>query len=418
MKVFKFGGASIKNPQALRNMLDIVKSYSGEPLLIVVSAMGKTTNALEKILNLACDQEDFTPELEKLYNYHKRIIDDLLPKPAKDPHPYLSSKVEEINQLLAGISDGTYDQLYDQVICQGELISSTIISDFFQQQNLPCRCLDARQYICTDSTFREGKIDWTATSKKIKEQVEPLVKEHIIITQGFIGSDFQNNPTTLGREGSDFSAAIFCSCLEADSCTIWKDVEGVLSADPKLEQQVVKYQYLSYQEAAEMTYYGASVIHPKTIKPLALKGIPLYVRSFEDPKKPGTKIFEVDHQKLPPALIHKFDQSLVSFQVKDFSFINEDNLSLIFHTLNQLNIKINMMQNSAISFSVCIDHHEHQIEQLEGRLDQDFEILYNRHLHLITIKNYDQPTIDRCIKGKEILLEQKTRSHFQALISN
>ncbi len=197
-----------------------------------------------------------------------------------------------------------------------------------------------------------------------------------------------------------------------------KDVEGVLSADPKLEQQVVKYQYLSYQEAAEMTYYGASVIHPKTIKPLAIKGIPLYVRSFENPREPGTKICEVDHQKLPPALIHKFDQSLVSFQVKDFSFINEDNLSLIFHTLNQLNIKINMMQNSAISFSVCIDHHEHQIEQLEEKLDQDFEILYNRHLHLITVKNYDQPTIDRCIKGKEILLEQKTRSHFQALISN
>ena len=308
--------------------------------------------------------------------------------------------------------------MYDAVISTGEIASTRIVSAYLNKVKLINDWIDARNLIRTDSTFREGQVDWDFTCLKIRHQIGDLIKERIIVTQGFIGADSNGNPVTLGREGSDFSAAIFGSCLDAKEVTIWKDVEGILNADPKLMTNVTKYDELPYQEAAEMTFYGASVIHPKTIKPLANKKIPLRVRPFGDTSAPGTIIHDCEVKNLTPAIIFKPDQCLISFRIKDYTFLSEKNLSLIFHVLDALNIRINVMQNSAISFSICVDNQDYKISALLEELKNDFNIFYNESLKLITVKNYNNAMIEEVSRNRSILLELRTRNNYQIVVSD
>lgn len=412
MKVFKFGGASLKNAAAIQNMASIVKAYADGPLLVVVSAMGKSTNALESILNAYKKEGDYEAEIQALRSYHFGICDNLF----EDTEPVkkrIEAVLEELTENLQ--TPGEYDQVYDQVISLGEVISSVIVSQYLIQQGLSAQWLDARKYIITDTSFREGKVDWKKTEEQIHQLTADL-QHTIFLTQGFIGSNELGFTTTLGREGSDYTAAIFASCLQAESVTIWKDVPGVMSADPKRLPGATVFDELPYTEAAEMTYYGASVIHPKTIKPLALKQIPLYVKSFDNHTLPGTKIHECRVDNLPPLIVFKDNQCLLSCRVTDYTFINEEQMSLIFNALADLDIKINVMQNSAISFSFCIDFRESKLNHLLDRLQQYFEVYYNTGLTLITVKNYDAVTFDEYRKKPGILIEQSSRSTLQVLL--
>jgi len=414
MKVFKFGGASVCDSNAVRNMRDIIQSQGRASILVVISAMGKSTNALERILALKNTAQNYLQVLAEFKEYHANICEELF-----DSDHLIFQKLEQLFQDLHQSLNKQYDnndKMYDQVISFGELISTTIVHSFLNQSGMACQHLDARDLIITDSTFREGKVCWSATKQAINSRVDINFSSHYL-TQGFIGADQDGNTVTLGREGSDFTAAIFASCLEAESVTIWKDVPGILNADPDLWQQTVKYDNLSYGEAAEMTYYGATVIHPKTIRPLAVKKIPLMVKSFIDPSAEGTRIGDIQHDKLEPALIFKKNQCLISFQVRDFSFVNESKLSIIFHLFEEFNINVNMMQSSAISFSVCVDSPDKKMKSLINGLSADFDILYNDHLELITVKNYQQELISNIRKGKNILLEQRTRKNYQMLIA-
>jgi aspartate kinase len=414
MKVFKFGGASLKNAAAIRNMVNIVERHLASHLLIVVSAMGKTTNTLEEILNCYWSKRDTGPDLELLKEYHATTMHDLF----KEGHPVFA-EVERIFQLaLATLEEShPYDVAYDQLISCGELISSTIVHYCLLQNDLPSVWTDARQYVSTDESFREGKVDWELTGRKIKE-LSPVLATNIILTQGFIGRTSTGLTTTLGREGSDFSAAIFASALNAKSVTIWKDVPGVMSADPKRLPNATVFAELPYQEAAEMTYYGASVIHPKTIKPLANRKIPLWVKNFDNPNLEGTLIHDCTVPHLPPLIVFKDNQCLVSCRVTDYTFINEQQLAMIFEALSSLDIKINVMQNSAISFSFCIDFRESKIPDLIQKLRSNFEVYYNAGLTLITIKNYDTESFETYRKLEGLLLEQFSRSTLQVLIKS
>jgi aspartate kinase len=411
MKVFKFGGASLKTSAAIRNMAAIVRENTGESLVIVVSAMGKTTNALENILSLYRENRSFREEFENLRSYHLDLARDLFPD---------GSHIKELNQLFDDaiqlLTPGPEDLVYDQVVSFGEIASSYIVSAFLNQSGVTCAWKDARKYITTDDCFREGKVNWETTRSTIQSLLPEMNEKRIILTQGFIAQTPNGLTTTLGREGSDYTAAIFASCLDASSVTIWKDVPGVMSSDPKRIPDAVVFDELPYKEAAEMTYFGASVIHPKTIKPLAIKGIPLYVKSFDKPELPGTKIHECHVDHLPPLIVFKENQCLVSCRVTDYTFINEQQLSLIFHALSESGIKINVMQNSAISLSFCIDYRESKLISLIEKLRHHFDVYYNTNLTLITVKNYDKVTFETYRKKPNLLLEQSSRSTLQVLI--
>ncbi|MBK5279166.1 MAG: aspartate kinase [Bacteroidia bacterium] len=410
MRVFKFGGASVKNAAALRNVASILSSQK-DPLLVVVSAMGKTTNTLELIAS-ASEKQTLSREINILRSYHHEIIDLLFDK-ADGVQPTLEKLFNQI-QVEAN-KKGDYDQKYDQVVSLGEVISSVILSNFLTQEGIENEWIDARHYIFTDNTFREGKVDWDKTQRQI-QQLLPILNNKIIITQGFIGATENNLTTTLGREGSDFTAAIFGACLDAESVTIWKDVPGVMNADPKRLSAAIVFEELPFQEAAEMTYYGASVIHPKTIKPLANRDIPLFVKSFADPSADGTKIHDCKIDHLPPLIVFKENQCLISCKVTDYTFIDEHHLGIIFHALSEKNIKVNVMQTSAISFSFCVDFREDKITSLVKMLGEKFEVFYNTGLTLITVKNYDQKTFDEYRLRHEVVLEQSSRSTLQVLI--
>ena len=413
MKVFKFGGASLKNAQAIRNMVSIVKQHADTPLLVVVSAMGKTTNALEGALNAFYKKGDHQAEVEAIKAYHLSICHDLFPSPAT-----ITSKLDQLFSDLLKKFDATheYDQVYDQTVSFGELLSSVIVEQYLSSTGIETNWVDARSYIITDASYREGKVDWRRTEER-SISLKQVLQKNVIVTQGFIGgTEDGHHTTTLGREGSDFTAAIFASCLQAESVTIWKDVPGVMSADPKRLPNAIVFEELPYKEAAEMTYYGASVIHPKTIKPLALKQIPLYVKCFDDPSLPGTKIHECRVENLPPLIVFKENQCLISCKVLDYTFLNEHQLSAIFHALSELDIKINVMQNSAISFSFCVDFRENKVMVLINKLQQLFEVYYNTGLTLITVKNYNEETFNTYRKKGGVLIEQSSRSTLQVLV--
>jgi len=412
MKVFKFGGASLKSAEGIRNVTSIIQSNATNNLLVVVSAIGKTTDILEKLVELAQSKRNYNTELNTLKKYHTEILDQLF-TPSAPVYSEMENIFTELEQELN--LDADYDQVYDQVVSKGELISSLIVHHYLLSQKATSYLLDARTCIHTDSSFREGKVDWTITSGNI-QNLRSIISANLVITQGFIGSTTDGLTTTLGREGSDFSAAIFGSSLQAESVTIWKDVPGVMSADPKRIPSAVVFEELPFKEAAEMTYYGANVIHPKTIKPLANKGITLLVKNFVDPSLPGTKIHECTVENLPPLIVYKVNQCLISCKVIDYTFISEQQLSGIFQTISDLDIRINVMQNSAISFSFCIDFRESKMTKLIDKLQQHFEVYYNTGLTLITVKNYDESTFETYRKMKGVLLEQSSRSTLQVLV--
>lgn len=414
MKVFKFGGASVKDSAAVKSMTEIIRANNEGPLIVIVSAMGKTTNAIEVLLQKVIDEKDFSNEFLSLQKFHNNIMKELSLNNDETFIKEISGIYTEIEMQLNRVSSAlNYDYVYDQTVSLGEILSTKIISSYLNHSGISSFWLDARKVIKTDSTHREAKIDWGATQNIIRSNVAQNINEHVIISQGFIGSNSNFNTTTLGREGSDFSAAIFGTSVKADSVTIWKDVPGVLNADPKKFEDTKKYAELPYKEAAEMTFYGASVIHPKTIKPLAQKNIPLYVKSFEDPEAKGTLIHDCIIPNLAPAIIHQDNQTVLSFKISDYSFINEHHISLIFENVNKLNLTINLMQNSAISFTICMDDNPTKREKLRKALSENFLIFYNEGLDMITVKNYNEKTINDLMKGKEVIIEQRSRNNFQ-----
>ncbi|QDA62242.1 aspartate kinase [Hymenobacter jejuensis] len=408
--VYKFGGASVKDAGAITNLIRIVREYGRDTqLLIVVSAMGKTTNALEELFHLAHSGQEYAPQLAALRDFHLGVAAELLPHDWQNAEPNpLGSLLEQLGDRLATLTPGDYDRQYDQVVSFGELLATVIVA-----KALGAHWLDCRPLLRTDHTWREGRMDWPTTERNVRAAVPPLLQHGPVVTQGFLGGTASGQTTTLGREGSDFTAAIFAYCLHAEAVTIWKDVAGLLNADPKFFADTVRYPEISYQETIEMAYYGASVIHPKTIKPLAVKQIPLYVKSFLDPAAEGTRIGDCRHALLAPAFIRKTGQCLISFESKDLTFISEENLEVIFGALAQVRLKIHLMQNSAISFSVCTDFSAYRLEKLLTLLRDQFTIHYNTGLELYTIKNYDAPSIRRLTDGRELLLEQRTRQTFQ-----
>lgn len=409
-RVFKFGGASVRNAAAIRNVASIVLPYR-EPLLIVVSAMGKTTNALERVVSAFLSGRDFMPELEAIRNYHDAVLKELFAK----SHPVCKEIEGDFVALAAALTPRSPDELYDQVVSVGEIISTRIVAAFLESQGVPARWLDARQFVCTDDTYREGKVDWERTEARIRTLI-PDLDNHVLVTQGFIGRTQQGLTTTLGREGSDYTAAIFGACLNASNVTIWKDVPGVMNADPKRIPEARAFDELPFREAAEMTYYGASVIHPKTIKPLANRGIPLLVKNFDNPSLEGTRIHESTVKNLPPLIVFKENQCLISCGVTDYTFIDEQQLGLIFQALSRQNLKVNVMQNSAISFSFCVDFREDKVLDLIEELAGHFTVYYNTGLTLITVKNYDEPTYQQYRARPGVILVQSSRSTLQVLI--
>lgn len=409
MRIFKFGGASVRHASGVKNLARIVSGYQDKPLVVVVSAMGKTTNALEVIADRSYHKKDYQEDLFKLLQTHREICTELFDCIPDDVHNWIVN-LEDVLK-----SPGrSWSSFYDTIVPFGELLSSTIVHHYLSA-TISCHWIDARKYVKTNSIFTEANVEWQLTEHFISKDIPALLAEGPVITQGFIGSDLTGKSTTLGREGSDYTGAIFAFCLKAESLTVWKDVPGLLNADPKKFPFAERFDELSFQEVTELTYYGAKVIHPKTIRPLAQRNIPLYVRSFLDPEGPGTKIYE--HEKVggKHCFVFKEDQLLVSLRVKDNSFMDEKKLGAIFQAMDHANVKINMMHNSALTFTFCMDFHEAKLEQVKEYLQRDFQILYNEGLHLATIKNYQSDSFSLLPPHNEVILEQKTRSNYQVV---
>jgi aspartate kinase len=419
MEVYKFGGASVMNAEAVKNLAGIIRNSGDQQLLIVVSAMGKMTNKLEELTHAYLTGQENTHQLlDDIKAYHFNILNDLFPTQRKDIYDDIANTFVEIEWLLEDEPNDAPDYIYDQIVSIGEIISSKIVAAYLRESGVPATWADARNYIKTDNTYREGKVDWEKSEADIRKHLLPLLEKGIAVTQGFIGSTSENFTTTLGREGSDYSAAIFSSCLNAKALTIWKDVPGVLNADPKWFDETEMIPQLSYHDAIELTYYGATVIHPKTIKPLQNKNIPLYVRSFILPEGKGTQINSLNSQLPVPSFIFKVNQVLISILPKDFSFIIEENLSDIFSVFHQHKIKVNTMLNSALSFSVSVDSDEHKISALITDLSSRYKVKYNKNVELVTIRYYNQDTINRVTVNKEILLEVKSRHTCQIVMKD
>jgi aspartate kinase len=422
MKVFKFGGASVKDADAVRNVAAILRKYENEKLVVVISAMGKTTNALEKVLSLWFENNPAKDEyFQGVSDYHLRIIEGLFPDNTAPVYGEINKLFQELRTYISPAPRFSYDKEYDQVVSYGEILSTTIIHQYLFQAGIPSNFFDVRKLIKTDSNFREGRIDWEETTKQIQVALNPVLAKpgnQVILTQGFLGSDADGFTTTLGREGSDFTAAIFAFALEAEEMIIWKDVPGLLNADPKYFSKTEKLGQISYREAIELAYFGASIIHPKTIKPLQNKNIPLRIKSFVDPDSEGSLIhLNTSSDSQIPSFIFKVDQVLISISPRDFSFIDELNLSEILGIFARLNIRINLMQNSAISFSVCVDNNERRLKKLFDELGYKYETRYNKGLELITIRHYDQATINRLLSDEKIiLLEMRTRTTAQMVV--
>jgi aspartate kinase len=413
MKVFKFGGASVKDANAVRNVSDILSIYDGEKITVVVSAMGKTTNKLEEIVQASFnrDRKMFIALVDDLYNFHINLLGELFLEKHYAVYNWIEDLFEKLRDRYNEPLPENYSYEYDQIVSLGEVISSHILAAFLFEKGHSAGWSDARKLIRTSNQYQEGNVDWVKTEELIKARFLPEFNQFDIqVTQGFIGHTAEGFTTTLGREGSDYTAGIFAYCLNADSVTIWKDVPGMLNADPKWFDNTIKLESISFKEAIELSYYGASVIHPKTIKPLQNKGIPLYVKSFIDPQAEGTVIQEsTSNDHLVPSFIFKMNQVLFSFTTKDFSFIVEENLSDIFNRLSSVNAKINLMQNSALDFSILLDRDKVNPENIIELFKDSYTVRYNEGLELVTIRHYDQETLDRVTDNKEILLEQKTR---------
>ncbi|MGZ4089334.1 MAG: aspartate kinase [Bacteroidia bacterium] len=417
MQVFKFGGASVKNADAVKNVASILKNYGKGETIVVISAMDKTTNKLEALTNAYYyKQGDVTALFNELKEFHLNITKQLFNDPTG-----INNDIENVFvEILWAIEEEpsvSYNHHYDQLVSQGEVLATKIVSAYLNENGIKNKWMDARGLIQTDNTFREGKVDYALSEAMVQTQLLAQLKNNnIVITQGFIGGTSENYTTTLGREGSDYTAALLAYFTNAEKVIIWKDVPGVLNADPKYFKNTKKIDELTYHDAIELTYYGASVIHPKTIKPLQNKNIPLYVRSFLKPAEEGTVIRESDKRINVTSYIFKDKQILLSIQPKDFSFIAEDNLSAIFSMFSKYNVHANMIQNSAISFSVCTDYDEQKIEPLIKDLQEHFKVLYNNDVQLMTIRNYDNDIISKLSENKIVLLEQRSRNTMQMVM--
>jgi len=414
MKVFKFGGASVKDAESVKNVADVIKLFCHEELVIVVSAMGKTTNHLEELVQLYFDKNNWNEKLDWIKDFHINISNGLFE--AKHPiFARIASVFDTIKSYLDQAEDKKYDEVYSEMVSQGELLSTRIIKHYLNDNIKKTTWLDARQYVKTDFNYTDSRVDWEITNRNIKDAIPAFAKDSLVISQGFIGSNAEGKTTTLGREGSDFSAAIFATGLQAESVTVWKDVPGVMTADPRKMPEATVIKELRYTDAAEMTYYGASIIHPRTIKPLAQNKIKLYVRPFTTPEEIGTVIGKGHAQEHPASFILKTNQVFIDFGVTDFTFINEKKVSIIFNALDQLNIKINLMQNSATSFSICIDKKFDKVEKLVERLKNDFTIDVREKLELLTVIGYDDQAMNDIYERSDIILEQKSKKVYHLL---
>ncbi|WP_346320244.1 aspartate kinase [Chitinophaga sp. YIM B06452] len=420
MKVFKFGGASLETIERIQQVGKIIQAFPDDKLLVVISAMGKTTNELEKVAqNYFMRKREIAAQL--LYNIEQQHIQTAESLLGTREHPLfvqLQQFFTEAEWTLGEKPIRNYDYYYDQLVGLGELLSTAIVSAYFNQEGITNTWLDVRDVFRTDDNFRDANINWEVTEMQVNQKVLPLFNAvNIVIAQGFIGSTDQNESVTLGREGSDFSAAVFANLLNAESQTIWKDVEGLKNADPKLFADTINIPEIAYGEVIEMAYYGAQVIHPKTIKPLQNKQIPLYVKCFLDKDLPGTVIRQdADNRKLPPIIVLKKNQVLISITSRDFSFITEDKISDIYEIFHDKKIKINLTQNAAITFSCCIDNNPEKIELLIKALHQGFKISYNEGLELLTVRHYKNGLLEELTKGRKVLLEQRSDSTVQLVI--
>ena len=419
MKVFKFGGASINTVERIQNTGNILKSFKGEKILVIISAMGKTTNALEKVTDAFFEgrQEDALQLFEQVKESHLNMLKYLITLNWQEAENKLKDFFTETEWLLHDKPVREYDYYYDQIVCCGELLSTCLVSIYLNEAGIKNKWIDVRDIVRTDDNFRDASIDWNYTEQKVKADIEPLFSDYdIIITQGFIGATDENESTTLGREGSDFSAAIFANILNAESQTIWKDVEGVMNADPKEFPEAEVINDLSYREVVEMAYYGAQVIHPKTIKPLENKNIPLHVRCFLKPELKGTIISNKPVHNLPPVIVLKKDQVLMQLNSKDFSFVEEKPIALLHEMFANIKIRPNLSQSGAVSLLCCLDDKTEKIEKLALAASEIFDVQLEKNLTLLTIRHYTREKFDELTKDKVILLTQRTTETVQVLM--
>ncbi|WP_298306230.1 aspartate kinase [Flavobacterium sp.] len=412
MRIFKFGGASVKDADGVKNVFDVLQKTGHEDVLIVISAMGKTTNALEIVIkNYFEKSNEFHASLQEVRKYHNQILLDLFDDEEHDVFFAVNSHFADLEYFLRSNKSPNYNFVYDQVISYGEIVSTTIVSYYFNHQGLKNNWIDVRNFIKTDATYRDANVDWEQTQKLISKGVK---KKALNITQGFLGSDENNFTTTLGREGSDYTAAIFAYCLSAESVTIWKDVPGVMNADPRYFENAILLNQISYREAIELAFYGASVIHPKTLQPLQKKEIPLFVKSFINPMLPGTSVSKgADLEPKASCFIVKKNQLLISLSSIDFSFIMEENISEIFALLHKYKIKVSLIQNTAISFSICIEDKFGNFNELKTILSKKFKVSYNENVSLYTIRHFSKEAAEMVEKDKTVLVKQISRETMQ-----
>lgn len=412
MRIFKFGGASVKDAEGIRNVHSVLQTVGFEDVLLVISAMGKTTNALEIVIKNYFDKSAaLQSSVQEVKKYHNQILLDLFEDEKNIVFTDVNSLFTELDHFLSQNKSPNYNFVYDQVVSYGELISTTIISHYMSFMEIKTQWLDVRDFIKTDNNYRDATVDWDLTQKTISKNVK---KKILNVTQGFLGSDKNNFTTTLGREGSDYTAAIFAYCLNAESVTIWKDVPGVMNADPRYFENASLLNQISYREAIELAFYGATVIHPKTLQPLQKKEIPLFVKSFINPTLPGTSVSKgADLEPHLPCFIVKKNQLLLSLSSIDFSFIMEENISEIFALLHDYKMKVSLIQNSAISFSVCIDDKFGNFNELKTILSKKFQIAYNENVSLYTIRHFDEKAAQMVEQNKDVLLKQVSRETMQ-----
>jgi aspartate kinase len=414
MRIFKFGGASVKDADGIRNVHSVLQKVGFEDVLLVVSAMGKTTNALEIVIKNYVDKSPaLQSSVQEVKKYHNQILLDLFEDEKNAVFNEVNSLFSGLDHFLNQNKSPNYNFVYDQVVSYGELISTTIISHYMSFMGIKTQWLDVRNFIKTDNNYRDANVDWDLTQKNISKNVK---KKILNVTQGFLGSDENNFTTTLGREGSDYTAAIFAYCLNAENVTIWKDVPGVMNADPRYFENASLLNQISYREAIELAFYGATVIHPKTLQPLQKKEIPLFVKSFINPTLPGTSVSKgADLEPHLPCFIVKKNQLLLSLSSIDFSFIMEENISEIFALLHLYKMKVSLIQNSAISFSVCIDDKFGNFKELKTILSKKFKIAYNENVSLYTIRHFDEKAAQMVEQNKDVLLKQVSRETMQII---
>jgi aspartate kinase len=419
MKVFKFGGTSVNSVERVKNAGSILAQFTGEKILVVISAMGKTTNALEKVVDAfyAGKKEEALQLFELVKQQHLSTAKYLLVTHYLSCEQQLKDFFTEAEWLLHDKPVREYDYYYDQVVPTGELFSTAIVSAWLNETGIPNKWVDVRDIFRTDDDFRDAAIDWEFTQSQVQRSIVPLFNDHdIVLTQGFIGATDENESTTLGREGSDYSAAVFASMLDAGSLTIWKDVEAVMNADPRQFPDAIPIPELNYNEVIEMAYYGAQIIHPKTIKPLQNKGIPLYVKSFLDPSLPGTIIHDKPVHHLPPVIVLKEKQAMLEMSSRDFSFVGEKHVGHLYHLLEKLHIKPNLTQNGAISFLCVLDDRPEKIEKLALEASAFLDVQATKDLSLLTIRHYNKEIFEKLTTGKTFLLRQQTPETIQVLM--